>query len=549
MSALPQQLERVVLTLCEDTGTLWALKVAILVRYREYGQLVGMTIDPGRYTDANAYFLDVSVSELLRKYRDFDIRGIDKAAVAHDNFWLSEKACSGTNARLSKFLHNGPFEDPADLQLIESLDRMKDWIAEALGELPTWRGFTAHFGPGATFRDVGKYTTVPDKMSNRPTMTQSCSLLLPLWERTAWASALIESNPCQSHPEYVRGNRFITVAKDARRDRGIAIEPSLNVFFQLGVGDVLKRRLTRLGVDMENAQSVHKRVACEASSGGAYATIDLSNASDTVSYNFVKLLLKKDWFDLMDTLRSTHTNVNGRWVRLEKFSSMGNGFTFELETLLFLALGMEACHLCNIRGFPGENLFVFGDDIILPIEASSTMLALLRYFGFTPNPDKTFTSGPFRESCGGDYFKGVAVRPHYIKVEPNEPAKWIALANGLRRLGRKDFVGDFRWSIVQRAWLRALDALPSDIRRLRGPEDLGDLVIHDDLDFWRKRRNPRQAGCTQVQTWAPIQSVLDLCNWKSPVVYACALYGIPSDGVSPRGSVAGYRLKWVSYPY
>jgi len=283
MSAFPQQLEKVVQALCEDADTPRSLAVSMLLKYREYGQLVSLTTDPGRYTSAERYFLDVSVTELLRKYKGFEIPGIDRAGVALANFWRSEKACAQTNARMSRFLHNGPFEDPADLQAIESLDRMKNWISDALGDLPSWRSFSAHFGPGATFRDVGKYTTVPDKMSNRPTMTQSCSLLLPFWERTAWASALIESNPCQSHPEYVQGNRFTTVPKDALKDRGIAIEPSLNVFFQLGVGDVLKRRLRRLGLDMKNAQSIHRQVACEASSGGAFSTIDLSNASDTVS--------------------------------------------------------------------------------------------------------------------------------------------------------------------------------------------------------------------------------------------------------------------------
>jgi len=259
------------------------------------------------------------------------------------------------------------------------------------------------------------------------------------------------------------------------------------------------------------------------------------------------LLLKKEWFELLDTLRSPKTFVDGKWVHLQKFSSMGNGYTFELETLLFLAIACEACYLCGVPAQPGENIWVYGDDIILPSQASATMLALLRFFGFTPNPDKTFTSGLFRESCGGDFFNGQAVRPFYQKEIPDEPAKWISLVNGIRRLGRKDFVGDFRWSNVRRAWLRALDALPSDIRRLRGPEDLGDLVIHDDFEFWRKRRTRDLR--TFIQTWAPVHKALPLHHWKGPIVFASALYGIPSDGVFARGRVEGYRIKWVSYPY
>jgi len=265
-----------------------------------------------------------------------------------------------------------------------------------------------------------------------------------------------------------------------------------------------------------------------------------------VSKKLVELLLPKEWFDILDTLRSPMTFVDGKWIHLSKFSSMGNGFTFELESLIFSAISMEACFLSNVDAIPGVNLWVFGDDIILPSEASATMLTLLRFFGFTPNKGKTFTSGPFRESCGGDYFGGVAVRPHNLEDEPYEPADWIALANGIRRLGRKDFVGDFRWGIFRRAWLRALDALPVHIRRLRGPEDLGDLVIHDDFEHWRKRRTRDQR--TFVKTWMPFSEALPFHNWKSPVVFACALYGIPSDGVLARDNVTGYREKWVSYP-
>lgn len=546
MSALPQQLERVVLALCEDTGTPRAQTVFMMVKHREYGQLIKLITDPGHYSTPERYYLDACVSELLRKYSGFKIPGIDKAAVALKNFYSCEQACANTNARLSKFLNNGPFEDPSDLRIFESIERMKKWISETLGGLPSWETLAARFGPGATFRDVGKYITVPDKITARPTMTSLCAIMLPLWERTWWAKALLESSPDQSHPEYVRGNRFTTVPKDAVKDRGIAIEPGLNVYFQLGVGDAIKRRLLRVGIDLKDGQDVHRRVACEASSRGHYSTIDLSNASDTVSKNLVKILLPKGWFDLLDTLRSPNTLVDGKWIHLQKFSSMGNGYTFELETLIYSAIVQEACYLSGVKAPSGAGSWVYGDDIILPSQASATMLTLLRFFGFTPNEGKTFTSGPFRESCGGDYFNGKAVRPHYLKDEPNEPAEWIALANGIRRLGRKDSGGDFHWSIVQRAWLRALDAIPVNIRRLRGPEDLGDLVIHDDRERWFKRRT---RDCrTFVKTWMPFTEALPLHHWRGPVVFACALYGVPSDGVIPRDNVAGYREKWVSYP-
>lgn len=548
MSAFPQQLEKVIFALCEDTDTPRSLAVKLLVEYREYGQLVTLTTDPRTYSDPHRYYLDVVVTDLLRKFGDFNIEGIDKGAEARKLFKQSEYACLRTNNRLDPYLNQqGPFEGTEQIRILESIERMQNWIKWVLGPVPN-ELVTQRFGPGSTFGDVGKHITVPDKISNRPTMTQECSLLLPIWERTAWARALIESNPCQSHPKVVRGNRFTSVPKDATKDRGIAIEASLNVYFQLGVGGALRQRLRLAGIDLGEGQEIHRRVAEDASRRGTYATIDLSNASDTVSYKLVKLLFEKSklWFDLMDTLRSPATCVDGKWHILQKFSSMGNGYTFELETLVFTAICQEACYLANVKAVPGRDLFVYGDDIILPTKAGATVLALLRYFGFSPNPKKTFLTGSFRESCGGDYFDGQAVRPYYLKETPNEPAKWIALANGIRRLGRQDRGRDFRYSIFWRAWLRALDAVPSTIRRLRGPEYLGDLVIHDCREYWQKRRTPDQR--TFIRTWMPIHKALPFHHWKSPVVFASALYGIPSDGVIPRGDVAGYRIKWVSYP-
>jgi len=546
MWTLPQQLERVVLTLCEDVGSPVAQKVASFVRSKDYGQLVAMTIDPAQYNCPRRYLEDAGCVEFLRKFGDFVIPGIDKAGVALDSFWSSEKVCAKTNVRLAPFISNGPFEDPFDGVLLTSVDRIKTRIRDILGSLP--KEILPRFGPGATFRDVGQLVTVPDKMSTRPTSTQETRCLLPLWERTAWARALFECNANQSDPEVVRGNRFTTVPKDARKDRGIAIEPSLNVFYQLGAGGAIRRRLKRAGIDLDYGQDAHRLLAQRASREGSFATIDLSNASDTVSYNLVKLFLPKDWFDLLDTLRSPFTWVNGKgWVHLQKFSSMGNGFTFELETLIFLAISEEACRLSNVEYRTGSSLLVYGDDIILPGKAGQLALALLRTFGFSPNVSKTYLQGAFRESCGGDYFNGTAVRPHYLKESPDEPAKWISLANGIRRMGCQNPRVDFRYSVYWRAWLRALDAVPSHIRRCRGPQSLGDLVIHDEIEFWQKRRTPDLRMF--VRTWSPVQRRLPYHYWKGPVVFASALYGTHSSGITPRGEVAGFSLRWLPFAY
>jgi len=539
VNTLSQQLERIVLAQCEDTDTPRSLTVAMLVRAREYGQLFSLKVDPQHYDSSESFLKDNQVTEFLRKLQ-LDVPGIDRKAVAVQAFWGSEQQCCLANARLHRYQENGPFEGPSDLRISDFFSLCRKIIDDILGPLP--QGLDLRHGPGATFDDRGRLTTVPDKMSSRPTITPDARDLLPLWSQTAWARALVSESPTSSDPKNVRGNRFTTVPKDATKDRGICIEPSINVSFQLAIGRLLKSRLKRFGMDLTHAQDLHRSLAREASRTGGAATIDLSNASDTVSTSLVKLLLPPRWFDLLSSLRSTHTLIGGKWVKLEKFSSMGNGYTFELETLIFSALAYACALESGFTESPGKGIHVYGDDIIVPAGLAETVLACLRFVGFTPNPRKTFVRGPFRESCGGDYFNGTPVRAHYLKEDPYEPQHFIALANGIRRLAFGESENHSLWRLYRRSWLKCLDALPSRIRGLRGPVSTGDLTIHDDR--WTCRET--EDGWGLVRGYLPVFKKLSWDHWKPEIVLASALYGLPSDGVSPRDNVSGYRIKWVS---
>jgi hypothetical protein len=536
---LSQQLERIVFAQCEDTDTPRALTVHILVREKEYGQLFALKTDPQHYLTSDSFKLDNQVTEFLRKLQ-LDVPGIDRKKVALDAFYASERQCKRSNDHFHRFQHGGPFEDPRELRLDGFLSSCRKIIDDVLGPIP--QGLEIKHGPGATFADRGKLSTVPDKMSSRPTITSSARCLIPFWEETAWARALMQERPTFSDPETVRGNRFTTVPKDALKDRGICIEPSLNVSFQLSVGRLIKERLKRYGMDLTYAQDVHRSLAMAASRTGEAATIDLSNASDTVSVALVRLLLPPRWFDLLDSLRSTHTLIGGKWVKLEKFSSMGNGYTFELETLIFMALAYACALELGSSAFPGKGIHVYGDDIIVPTDIAPTVIACLRFAGFTPNPRKTFLTGLFRESCGGDFFDGKPVRAHYLKEDPHEPQHFIALANGIRRLAYGRFQDPSHWRFYRRCWLKCLDALPSAIRRLRGPVSTGDLTIHDSK--WTCKETPNGWGL--VRGYLPVQKRFSWDHWRPGVVLASALYGLSAEGVSPRDNVSGYRIKWVS---
>lgn len=543
---LDLNLQRVIFALCEDLDTPRSLTVKLLIEHAEWDQLARLSCDPAHYANADLYFRSAVPSDMLRKCIDLPTTW-DRDAVAIEAFYEAEKLCSLTNARFSRYLQNGPFEDPLEVRTVELLRGVKSRLARILGPLP--EEVDPRHGPGATFNDRGNETTVPHKMSSRPTAHASALCWLPFWEQTSWSRELVANAPYQSMPEIVRGDRFISVAKNAKTNRGIAIGPSVNIFYQLGLGAAMRRKLRNIGVVLEEAQPLHKQVACEASIRGDVATIDLTSASDTVSRKLVEYLFPGDWYEAMKSLRSPLTKVRGKHVYLEKFSSMGNGFTFELETLIFLAIALEACHLSGCPGVPGVTVFVYGDDIIVPRVASRCLLAMLRFCGFKPNREKSFTDGPFRESCGGDYYLGVDVRPLYIEEYPSEPQQWISLANGLRRLaaqysGSHGVLGPF-----QRAWFRALDAIPSNIRRLRGPVYLGDVVIHDTRGTWETRAKPEYPYVRQCRAYVPMSKSIPLERWGPGPMLASALYGVPSTGPIPRlggtEQVQGYRIRWL----
>jgi len=399
------------LSVMENLHCARAVTVAILLRYGEWNQLVELTTDPSHYSDAYAFAKAYQATEFLRKF-DGLATTYDKERAARESFVDSERQCSESNYRLSKYLY-GVLETPEDARIADFIDDVRKIVGDWLGSFSySSVEEAARFGPGATFSDKGKLNTVPDKISNIPALTSDAWLWLRSFSKTAWARARAEASPARSEIplECVEGNRFTTVPKDARKVRGIAVEPSLNLYFQLGLGNLIRSRLkSAIGLDLSVGQDVNRKMLL--GKPGRYSTIDLSSASDTVSKSLVKLLLPRRWYNALDSLRSPKTRVDGKWYYLEKFSSMGNGFTFELETLIFASLVACVYSRHGRQAIYGENFAVFGDDIIVDSDLSSEVIAVLRYFGFTPNKRKTFTSGSFRESCGFDIFDGVDVTP------------------------------------------------------------------------------------------------------------------------------------------
>lgn len=550
---LDSRVRDAVLPLLEELDTARSLSVTILLRHNEYLQLTQLRVVPDHYDSTVKYAKDCAATDLLRKYPGLPT-GIDLEAAAIESFYQSERQCTKTNARLADFLDGCVVNhDYAIPEILQVVGWMRQFCRDLFAEMPL--SLVARLGPGATVSDGSLLATVPDKFSSVPTMTSEFTCLLPVWDQTAWARAHYRRQHASisTPPEVVRGNIFFTVPKDSTKHRGAAKGPSLNVAYQLATGLLLRERLERVGVDLQTGQDLHRKLARESSVNDSLVTIDLSSASDTVSYNLVKLCVPSLWFELLESLREPMTKVEGKWVLLNKYSAMGNGFTFELETILFLAI----CHAAAmLHGESGHNLIamrecsVYGDDIIMPKRMAKTVVSLLKFFGFLPNKEKTFLSGNFRESCGGDFFKGHEVTPFRLKNEITEPHHWIGCHNGIKALGLRLMRLTGGFSCTHASRIRVLANLPIHVRRLTGPSWLGDVVIHDDdSDTWRTRlqQHPYDENTWTLDVWAPVRKVVEWKHFYHDVVLASALYGSASSGVSPRG-VSGYRKKRVGQP-
>jgi hypothetical protein len=136
---------------------------------------------------------------------------------------------------------------------------------------------------------------------------------------------------------------------------------------------------------------------------------------------------------------------DGSIIPLKKFASMGSALCFPVESLVFYTaiLAIRA----SIQGrFPSARLlrslakdvFVYGDDLIVPAHEASAICDGLETLGFKVNQRKSFWTGKFRESCGKEYFDGfdvsvVKVRYHFptSRKDATEVISLISLRNQL----------------------------------------------------------------------------------------------------------------------
>jgi len=243
--------------------------------------------------------------------------------------------------------------------------------------------------------------------------------------------------------ERVNTVQIETVPKSHKAVRVIGLDSTVGGFLSKGLGNYIRHRVEAgTPINLAIQQDRHKQWAAKGSADGQSATIDMSKASDSFTMQHLVEFLPESWQEVlrivrMDAWSHGATQTGGT---LSSLMLMGSGHTFPLQTLLFWALAKVTCNELSLRGL----VSVYGDDIILPNRAAEPFMAFARSLGFTVNSDKSFWSSchchvvKFRESCGGDYYRGFDVRPYQPECQMKKVPKtqYIAechkLLNGLQ---------------------------------------------------------------------------------------------------------------------
>lgn len=466
--------------------------------------------------NARDYARSALLSSLLKKFvsKGDEAESFARASKAIHKFREVNEACGTYTFEPSKLSLAG---EQCHGDVVDVLyNVLYDWK----GLKFTWRDVLRHgaFGPGSSYgvsgcseyeklaTDVGCTRSAVYQQWVDDHQTPNLAGKVELTRRLAGGKVSIRD-----------ASSLSCVPKTSEIDRTICTEPSINMFYQLGLGGCLEFLLKKeLRVNLETQQETNRHLARVGSVTGRYATIDLSSASDSISRTVVKLLFPERVAELLDRFRCAYTilpkEFGGESVELHMISSMGNGFTFPLQTMIFAAIVRAAYRICGIpyRGYEANHptFGVNGDDIIVDVRAYNLVVEMLGAYGFTVNRTKTFSEGPFRESCGGDYYIGHYVRGVYAKsLESKQDV--VSLINRLNTWSA-------RWRVPLRKTVSYLHSLLKGHVPLVPRWDTETSGIQVPEELISVDRRCRETGSIMYDRWAARPAVVEVIEQDAP---------------------------------
>jgi len=206
------------------------------------------------------------------------------------------------------------------------------------------------------------------------------------------------------------GGRFFTLPKNNTARRCAQVQPLLDQLIQGCTMRILADYCDKINNNLLNAQDRHRKLVLT----GRYATIDLKSGSDCNYRSVARRLLPSWLWSLIDTGNSEFVEFTSKdaihlpvghqkflgvpFIKQNKVASMGSLTTFGLMTAILLT---------SLRVLLGTNdIFVFGDDVLVPVKHFEASCKILQQLGFIINHDKSFPTGVLGETCGVYQFKG-----------------------------------------------------------------------------------------------------------------------------------------------
>lgn len=256
-------------------------------------------------------------------------------------------------------------------------------------------------------------------------------------------------------PEAVRppdpSSRLMFVPKNYKSLRSVCMEPISRMWFQQAVRGSLERFIasSRLSNHIYlHDQTINQLAAMRASIGGHMDTIDLSAASDSVSWRLIKAIFPAVLLKHLQATRSQYVELpdgTEKYHRLAKFAPMGSALCFPIQCLVYtgITVMIELAETlkrdwrdCDaFADLSSEQIgqvyystyysmhpsryapYVYGDDIVVSNTTTSSLVEALTSLGFSVNVGKSFRgTQAFRESCGGFYLLGEDVTPIINKI-------------------------------------------------------------------------------------------------------------------------------------
>ena len=335
----------------------------------------------------------------------------------------------------------GTWEDSFEKESVHSpaFREARRLVGHVIGR-SNWSELIPNHGPGAVFPShspstKGKFNVCTPIVEYYPYDTHFCAVPnIGSVELRAHDYITMDSIHC----------KLVAVPKDSRGPRLICVHPKEAVWIQQGQRHILERAIERhpltAGRINFDDQGVNGRLALSSSSDRSYTTIDLKEASDRIGWSLVNYLFGYVG-KVLSCSRASHVKLlDGRLLSLRMFAPMGNALTFPVESLVFWAMARSG--ILSRYGINCDDVYVFGDDIIVPTKFYDGAIYGLISAGLIPNESKTFRKGFFRESCGVDAYHGKDVTPYRMKVRGvnsySDGESLCDLAKRLRRGGYTD---------------------------------------------------------------------------------------------------------------